>query len=88
MLEIVHTDLNVPNNTAGHHGEIYFLSFIDTIANWLKFIVAIRTKDEVYEYLVQFVNAVQNLTGKMIIKKLRCYMGTMQELFGLQKKKE
>jgi len=53
--------------------ENYFLSFIDDYSKLVK-VYCIRTKDEVYEYLVQYVNEIQNLTGKMI-KELRCDNG-------------
>jgi len=73
ILDIVHTDLNGPHQTTGYHGEKYFLSFIDDYSKLVK-VYCIRSKYEVYDYLVQYVNEVQNLTGKMI-KELRCDNG-------------
>lgn len=74
ILDIVHTDLNGPHQTTGYLGEKYFLSFIDDYSKLVK-VYCIKSKDEVYDYLVQYVNEVQNLTGKMI-KELRCDNGT------------
>lgn len=73
MLEIVHTDLHGPHQTTGYHGEKYFLSFINDYSKLVK-VYCIRTKDEVYEWLVQYVNEAQNLTGKLI-KELQCDNG-------------
>ncbi|CAK1597248.1 unnamed protein product [Parnassius mnemosyne] len=73
ILEIVHTDLNGPHQTTGYNKEKYFLSFIDDYSKLVK-VYCIRSKDEVYDYLVQYVNEVQNLTGKTI-KELRCDNG-------------
>jgi len=69
VLEIVYTDLNGLHQTTGYQREKYFLSFIDDYSKLVK-VYCIRTKDEVYEYLAQYVNEIQNLTGKMI-KELR-----------------
>ncbi|CAB3248534.1 unnamed protein product [Arctia plantaginis] len=73
ILEIVHTDVNGPHQTTGYNGEKYFLSFIDDYSKLTK-VYCIKTKDEVCDYLIQYVNEVQNLTGKMI-KELRCDNG-------------
>lgn len=73
ILQIVHTDLNGLHQTTGDHGEKYFVTFIDDYSKLVK-VYCIRTKDEVYDCLVQYVNEVQNLTGKMI-KDLRCDNG-------------
>ncbi|CAG4974137.1 unnamed protein product [Colias eurytheme] len=73
ILDIVHTDLNGPHQTTGYNGEKYFLSFIDDYSKLVK-VYCIRSKYEVFDYLVQYVNEVQNLTGKMI-KELRCDNG-------------
>lgn len=73
ILEIVHTDLNGPHHTIGDHGEKYFLSFIDDYSKLVK-VYCIRMKSEVYDCFMQYVNEVQNLTGKMI-KELRCDNG-------------
>ncbi|KAF2902477.1 hypothetical protein ILUMI_03710, partial [Ignelater luminosus] len=73
ILEIVHTDLNGPHQTTGYEGEKYFLTFIDDYSKLTK-VYCIQTKTEVFDCLVQYVNEIQNLTGKMI-KELRCDNG-------------
>ncbi|KAF2892764.1 hypothetical protein ILUMI_13408 [Ignelater luminosus] len=73
ILEIVHTDLNGPHQTTGYEGEKYFLTFIDDYSKLTK-VYCIQTKTEVFDCLVQYVNKIQNLTGKMI-KELRCDNG-------------
>lgn len=74
ILQIVHTDLNGPHQTTGNRGEKYFLSFIDDYSKLVK-VYCIRTKDEVYDCLVQYVNEVENITDKKV-KELRCDNGT------------
>ncbi|CAH2088679.1 unnamed protein product [Euphydryas editha] len=73
ILEIVHTYLNGPHQTIGYQGEKYFLTFIDDYSKLVK-VYCIRTKDEVYDCIVEYVNEVYNLSGKMI-KELRCDNG-------------
>ncbi|KAF2902233.1 hypothetical protein ILUMI_03950 [Ignelater luminosus] len=73
ILEIVHTDLNGPHQTTGYEGEKYFLTFIDDYSKLTK-VYCIQTKTEVFDCLVQYVNEIRNLTGKMI-KELRCDNG-------------
>ena len=73
ILEIVHTDLNGPHAIAGTHGEKYFLSFIDDYSKASR-IYTIKSKDQVYECFVGYVNEIENLTGKTV-KKVRCDNG-------------
>ena len=74
ILEIVHTDLNGPHNTVGYRGEKYFITFIDDYSKLAK-IYAIKSKDEVYDRFIEYINLIENKTGKKI-KKLRCDNGT------------
>lgn len=73
ILEIVHTDVNGPHNTTGYGGEKYFVTFIDDYSKLAK-VYCIKSKDQVAECFIEYVNAVQNLTGKSI-KELRCDNG-------------
>ena len=73
ILEIVHTDLNGPHATTGYSGEKYFLTFIDDYSKLAK-IYCIKSKSEVYNCFVDYVNQVENLTNKRI-KVLRCDNG-------------
>jgi len=73
ILEIVHSDLNGPHKTTGNCGEKYFLSFIDDYSKLAK-VYCIKSKDQVYDCFVKYVNEVENLTEKRI-KKLRCDNG-------------
>lgn len=73
ILEIVHTDLNGPHRNLGMNGEKYFLTFIDDYSKAAK-VFTIKSKDEVYKCLVEYINEVENKTGKTI-KKLRCDNG-------------
>ena len=73
ILEIVHTDVCGPFKTTGFKGEKYFVTFIDDYSKIAK-IYCIESKDKVFEWLVQFVNEGENLTGKNI-KILRCDNG-------------
>lgn len=63
ILEIVHTDLNGPHQTKGINGEQYFLTFIDDYSKLIQ-IYVIKTKDEVYECFVSYINLVENISGK------------------------
>ena len=74
ILEIVHTDLNGPHNTVGYKGETYFITFIDDYRKLTK-IYAIKSKNEVYDRFVEYINSIENKTGKKI-KNLRCDNGT------------
>lgn len=73
ILEIVHTDLNGPHRNIGMNGEKYFLTFIDDYSKAAK-VFTIKSKEEVYKCFVEYINEVENKTGKTI-KKLRCDNG-------------
>jgi len=73
LLGIVHTDLNGPQKYIGYDGSRYFLSFVDDKSR-LAVIYTIKSKDEVYECFKNYLNKVENLTGKTV-KKLRCDNG-------------
>lgn len=73
ILEIIHTDINGPHPTIGNNGERYFLSFIDDYSKIAK-VYCIRTKSETYDCFVDYVNLVENMTGKRI-KNLICDNG-------------
>uniref|UniRef100_A0A2A4K3T3 Endonuclease n=1 Tax=Heliothis virescens TaxID=7102 RepID=A0A2A4K3T3_HELVI len=88
ILEIVHTDVNGPHNTTGYGGEKYFVTFIDDYSKLAK-VYCIKSKDQVADCFIEYVNAVQNLTGKMI-KELRCdngkeYMNSKMYSFAREK---
>ncbi len=74
ILEIVHTDVNGPHNVLGYQGERYFITFIDDYSRLVK-VYCLKSKSEVFDYLVEYVNLVENLTGRKI-KELRCDNGT------------
>ena len=73
ILEIVHSDLNGPHTTTGFNGDKYFLTFIDDYSKLAK-VYPIKSKDQVYNCFVQYINEVENITGKTI-KRLRCDNG-------------
>lgn len=73
ILEIVHTDLNGPHPTEGYRGKKYFLTFIDDFSKLAK-IYTIKSKSDVYNCFAEYVNLVENLTGRKI-KSLRCDNG-------------
>ena len=73
ILEIVHTDLNGPH-PEGIRGEKYFLIFIDDYSKLVR-VYLIKSKDEVYDRFIEYINGVKNRIGKRI-KKLRCDNGT------------
>ena len=52
------------------NNEKYFVSFIDDYSKMAR-VYCIKSKDKVYDSLVEFVNESENLTGKMV-KKIRC----------------
>ena len=62
ILEIIHTDVCGSFKTAGVNGERYFVSFIDDYSKIAK-VYSIKSKDEVFNCLSQFVNESENLTG-------------------------
>lgn len=55
------------------NGEKYFITFIDDYSKAAN-VFAIKSKDEVYKCLVEYINEVENKIGKTI-KKLRCDNG-------------
>jgi len=73
LLEIIHTDVCGPFQTTGFKGEKYFVSFIDDYSKIAR-IYNIKSKDEVFEKLVEYVNESENITGKRI-KVIRCDNG-------------
>jgi len=73
LLDIIHTDLNGPHNTTENNGEKYFLTFIDDYSKVAR-MYTIKSKTEVYECFIEFINTVKNITGKKI-KKVRCNNG-------------
>lgn len=73
LLEIVHTDLNGPHSTIGNTGEKYFLSFIDDYSKAVR-VYTLKSKTEVYKCFQEYINTVENVTGKRI-KRLRCDNG-------------
>ena len=73
ILEIIDTDVCGPFNTTGFNGEKYFVSFIDDYSKVAK-VYCIKTKDEVFDCLVQFINEIENITGNRV-KILRCDNG-------------
>lgn len=73
ILELIHTDLNGPHAITGHGGEKYFLTFIDDYSKLTK-IYCIQSKSEVIDCFIEYINLVENLTGKKI-KNLRCDNG-------------
>ncbi len=73
ILKIVCTDVNGPHSV-GYGGERFFLIFIDDYSKLVK-TYCLKSKLEVFNCLVEYVNRVENLTGKRI-KELRCDNGT------------
>ena len=73
ILELVHTDLNGPHKNTGFDGSKYFLTFIDDYSK-CALIYTLKSKDEVYDCILDYINKVENLTGKKI-KRLRCDNG-------------
>ena len=73
IMEIIHTDVCGPFKTTGFNGEKYFISFIDDYSKIAR-IYCIKSKDEVFDSIVQFINEAENLTGKRL-KILRCDNG-------------
>jgi len=73
ILEIVHTDVNRPHATTGYDGSKYFLSFIDDYSK-CAVVYTINNKTEVSKCFENYLNVVENWTGKRI-KKIRCDNG-------------
>jgi len=73
LLDIIYTDLNDPHNTAENNSEKYFLTFIDDCSKAAS-VYTLKSKTEVYECFIEFINTVENITGKKI-ERLRCDNG-------------
>lgn len=73
ILELIHTDVNGPHATVGNNGERYFVTFIDNFSKLAK-VYCIRSKSEIPLCLREYVNQVENLTGKKV-KTIRCDNG-------------
>lgn len=73
VLEIIHTDLNGPHSIVGSNGERYFLTIVDDFSKLIK-IYCIKSKDQVFESLSEYINQVENITNKKV-KVIRCDNG-------------
>lgn len=73
LLEIVHTDVNGPMSQQGINGEKYFVSFIDDFSK-LAVVYCIKNKSDVNSRVVDYINLMQNQTGKKI-REVRCDNG-------------
>lgn len=69
VIEIIHFYMNGPH-AEGYMGERFFLTFIDDFSKRAK-VYTVQAKSEFFDCLIEYVNQVENLTGKRI-KKLRC----------------
>lgn len=74
ILEIIHTDVHGPITQLGYEGEKLFVTFIDDYSKIAK-VYCIKSKNEVYDKFVEYINLVQNSTGKKI-KEIHCDNGT------------
>ena len=63
ILEIIQTDLNGPHSIKGISGERFFVTFIDDYSKLAK-VYCMKAKTEMYSCFVDYVNLVENLTGK------------------------
>ena len=73
ILDLVHTDVNGPHTNTGFDGSKYFLTFIDDYSK-CALVYTLKSKSEVYNCFLDYINKVENLTGKKI-KRLRCDNG-------------
>jgi len=73
ILEIVYTDLNGSHTTVGYRVEKYFISFVDDYSKLSK-VYCVKSKDQVYDCFLKYINEVENLAGKKI-RRLRCNNG-------------
>ena len=73
ILEIVHTDVNGPHHNTGYDGSKYFVTFLDDYSK-CSIVYTIKSKHQVYTCLLDYINKVENYTGKKI-KILRCDNG-------------
>ncbi len=65
VLELIHSDLNRPHTTTGFDGSKYFLIFIDDYSK-CALIYTIKAKSTVYESFIDYMNKVENITGKKL----------------------
>lgn len=65
LLEIIHTDLCGPTKTLSIGGARYFLLFVDDYSRMV-FVYFLKTKDEAFQYFVDFKNMVENQIEKSI----------------------
>ena len=73
VLELVHTDVNGPHHNTGYDNSKYFVTFLDDFSK-CAIVYTIKSKSDVYTCFVDYINKVENYTGKKI-KKLRCDNG-------------
>lgn len=73
ILEIIHTDVCGPIKQTGYKGQRYFVTFIDDYSRYAD-VYIIKSKDQVFDCFVEYVNVMMNLTGKKV-KKVRCDNG-------------
>ena len=65
VLEIVHSGVCGPMNVDSFGGSKYFVTFIDDYSRYT-YIYFMKQKSEVLEKFKEFVNVMQNITGKHI----------------------
>jgi len=65
LLDIIHTDLNGLHNTTGNNGKKYFLTFMDDYSKAVR-TYTIKSKTEIYECFIEFINTVKNIIGKKL----------------------
>ena len=70
IMKIIHTDVCGLFKTTGFNEEKYFISFIDDYSKIAR-IYCIKSKDEIFDCFVQFINEAENLTDKRL-KILKC----------------
>ena len=63
--ELIHTDLNSPHNITGYDGSKYFLTFIDDYSK-CALVYTIKSKNDVQNCFRDYINKVENLSGKKI----------------------
>ena len=73
IMKIIHTDVCGLFKTTGFNEEKYFISFIDDYSKIAR-IYCIKSKDEIFDCFVQFINEAENLTDKRL-KILKCDNG-------------
>ena len=65
LLEIIHTDVCGPMNTAAHGGYFYFMTFTDDLSRY-GYIYLMKHKSETFEKFKEFQNEVENHRDKKI----------------------